>query len=106
MLGAEILYRDDIEAEAIFPTFIASITGFSIFAAFEGFAPIFGYLQPGHFRSLQQLPFYAAIGIAAGAFGLLYSKTFYGTVAAFRKVPLPRGSSRPSQEWPSGCWVW
>jgi len=90
VLGAEILYRNDIEAEAIFPTFIASITGFSIFAAFEGFAPIFGYLQPGHFRSLQQLPFYAVIGVAAGAFGLLYSKIFYGTVAAFRKMPLPR----------------
>ena len=89
VLGAEILYRDDIEAEAIYPTFIASITGFSIFAAFEGFAPIFGYLQPGHFDRLQQLPFYAVIGIAAGAAGLLYAKVFYGAVDGFRRLVLP-----------------
>ncbi|MGB7804490.1 MAG: chloride channel protein [Actinomycetota bacterium] len=89
VLGAEILYRDDIEAEAIYPTFIASITGFSIFAAFEGFAPIFGYLQPGHFDRLQQLPFYAVIGVAAGVAGLLYAKVFYGAVDGFRRLALP-----------------
>ena len=66
VLGAEILYRSDLEAEALFPSFIASVTGFSVFAAFQGFAPIFGYLQPGHFDRLQQLPFYAVIGLVAG----------------------------------------
>jgi H+/Cl- antiporter ClcA/CBS domain-containing protein len=89
VLGAEILYRDDLEAEAIFPTFIASITGFSIFAAFEGFSPIFGFLQPGHFDRLLQLPFYAVIGVAAGLFGLLYTKAFYGALGGFRRVSMP-----------------
>lgn len=89
VLGAEILYRDDIEAEAIFPTFIASVTGFSIFAASEGFSPIFGYLHPGHFEHLLQLPYYAVIGVAAGAFAVAYTRSFYGTVAAFRRWPIP-----------------
>ncbi|MDH4113206.1 MAG: chloride channel protein [Actinomycetota bacterium] len=89
VLGAEILYRDDLEAEAIFPTFVASVTGFSIFAAFEGFAPIFGYLQPGHFDRLQQLPFYAVIGVAAGLAGILYTTTFYKAVDRFRRLRLP-----------------
>jgi chloride channel protein, CIC family len=53
ILGAEILYRDDLEAGAIFPSFIASVTGFAVFAAVEGFEPIFGYLEPGHFDRLE-----------------------------------------------------
>lgn len=87
VLGAEILYRDDLEAEALFPSFVASIIGFSIFAAFQGFSPIFGYLRPGHLDRLQQLPFYAVIGVAAGLLGLLYAKTFYGAVAMFHRAP-------------------
>lgn len=89
VLGAEILYRSDLEAEALFPSFIASVTGFSVFAAFEGFAPIFGYLQPGHFDRLQQLPFYAVIGLVAGVFALLYTRVFYATVAGARRLALP-----------------
>ena len=40
VLGAEILYRDDLEPEALFPSLVASIVGFSIFGAVEGFEPI------------------------------------------------------------------
>ena len=88
VLGAEILYRSDLEAEALFPSFIASVTGFSVFAAFEGFAPIFGYLQPGHFDRLQQLPFYAVIGLVAGVTALLYTRVFT-EVASVRRLALP-----------------
>ncbi len=42
VLGAEILYREDVEAEALVPSFIASIVGYSIYASVEGFTPIFG----------------------------------------------------------------
>ena len=48
------------------------MTGFSIFAAFEGFSPIFGYLRPGHFDHLLQLPTYIVIGVVAGLVGLLF----------------------------------
>ncbi len=89
ILGAEILYRDDLEAEAIFPSFISSVTGFAVFAAVEGFAPIFGYLEPGHFDRLEQLPYYAVIGVAAGLVARLYSRTFYGATGGFRRLALP-----------------
>ncbi len=36
VLGTEILYRDDLEPEALFPSLVASIVGFSIFGAVEG----------------------------------------------------------------------
>ena len=42
VLGAELLYRDDVESEALVPSFIATIIAYSIFGAVEGFSPIFG----------------------------------------------------------------
>jgi H+/Cl- antiporter ClcA len=89
VLGAEILYRDDIEAEALFPSFIASITGFAVFGAVEGFTPIFGYLEPGHFTNPLQLLFYAAIGVVAGAVGVIYARSFYGVEAFAKRLAMP-----------------
>ena len=40
VMGAEIAYRDDVESDALVPSFVASVTGFTVFGAFLGFAPI------------------------------------------------------------------
>ena len=56
ILGAELLYRDDVESDALVPSFIATIIAYSIFGAVEGFSPIFGaqarfgFSQPGAAR--------------------------------------------------------
>lgn len=42
LLSAEILYVSDFEVSAVIPGFIASITGYSIFAAWSGWDPLFG----------------------------------------------------------------
>ncbi len=42
ILGAELPYRDDVEVDALVPSLVASIVGFSVFGAFYGFDPIFG----------------------------------------------------------------
>jgi chloride channel protein, CIC family len=77
VLGAEILYRDDVESEALVPSLIASIIGFAVFGAVEGFVPIFGYLRGYRFNHPVELVYYALIGLAAGLLGILYSKAFY-----------------------------
>ena len=41
LLAAEILYVHDIEVEAIIPSLIASIVGYTVFGAFAGYEPIF-----------------------------------------------------------------
>ena len=43
VLATEILYRDDFDAEALLPSFIASIVGYVIFGAADGFTPLFGF---------------------------------------------------------------
>jgi CIC family chloride channel protein len=87
VLGAEILYRDDFEVEALIPSIVASIVGFSIFGAFEGFTPIFGFLRGYRFTHPLELVYYAGIGLAAGLVGILYAGTFYGLFRLTHHLP-------------------
>jgi CIC family chloride channel protein len=87
VLGAEVLYRDDFEVEALIPSILASIVGFSIFGAFEGFTPIFGFLRGYRFTHPLELVYYAGIGIAAGLMGVLYAKSFYGVIHLNHRLP-------------------
>jgi CIC family chloride channel protein len=84
VLAAEILYIRDFEAEAIIPSFLASIIGYSIFGLFEGFDPIFA-LMPVSWN-VWQLPFFLILGIFCALIGLLYISVFYGTKDAFTRI--------------------
>lgn len=90
VLGAEILYRDDAETEALIPSIVASIVGFAVFGAFEGYGPIFGFLGGYRFAHAFQLVYFAAIGIACGLVGRLYAWSFYGVSHAFTRLRLAR----------------
>jgi chloride channel protein, CIC family len=83
VLGAELLYRDDVESDALVPSFIATIVAYSIFGAVEGFSPIFGVQSSFAFSNPAQLTWYALIGLACGLVGLLYIRNFYGLSAWF-----------------------
>ena len=72
VLAAEIVYRDDIEVEALLPAIIASGVSYAVFGAFEGYAPVFGYVRTYGFDPLQ-LVWFAAIGVLCGLVGLLYA---------------------------------
>lgn len=89
VLGTEILYRDDLEPEALLPSLVASIVGFSVFGAAEGFTPIFGELDTPLFDHPIQLVYFAVLGIAAGLLGRLYARAFYAAVDVFRRLPGP-----------------
>ncbi len=92
VLAAEILYIHDLEIEALFPSLIASIVGYTIFASYAGWSPIFGTQSSLEFSSAPQLVYYAIIGLICGAFGVLYAKTFYGTTDIFHRIHLPNWS--------------
>lgn len=91
LLSAEILYRDDIEVEAIVPGIIASIIGYTVFSSVYGFSPLFGF--PAHayqFRQPIQLVWFGLIGILGGLVGLLYAKGFYAISALFARARVTR----------------
>jgi CIC family chloride channel protein len=89
LLSAEILYKRDFEADALFPSFVASVIGFTIYGAWAGWTPIFG--TGGHFRfdKPASLFGYLLLGLAAGLVGLLYPKTLYGLRDLFHKIHIP-----------------
>jgi CIC family chloride channel protein len=90
ILGAEVLYREDVEADALIPSLIASIVGFAVFGAVEGFTPIFGTPGGYHFDHPAQLGYYALIGVVAGLLGRLYATSFYGVARLTRRLPASR----------------
>jgi H+/Cl- antiporter ClcA/CBS domain-containing protein len=90
VLGAELLYRDDVESEVLVPSFIATIIAYSIFGSVEGFRPIFGAQAQFGFSNPAQLAWYALIGLVCGAVGLLYINNFYGLMDRFHGWCIPR----------------
>ena len=90
LVGAEILYLHDFETGAIVPGLVASIVGFAVYGAVEGFAPIFGSHPGLVFDRPVQLLYYALIGVAAALVGLLYDKTFWSMHGRFGRSSLPK----------------
>lgn len=90
ILAAEILYIHDLEVEALIPSLMASIVGYSVFGFFYGYSPIFGSQAQLGFEHPFQLIYYALLGIASGLYGILYAKSFYGLTDVFHRLKLPR----------------
>lgn len=87
LLSSEVLYLSDFEPEVIMPSIIASVVSYSIFGAYDGFAPEFA--SPAFRWSPEQLPVFALLGGIAGLLGILYVVTFYRVRTAFRSSGLP-----------------
>ncbi|MEM0075811.1 MAG: chloride channel protein [Conexivisphaerales archaeon] len=87
LLAAEILYKRDMEVDAIYPAFIAAAVGYSIFGSVVGFEPIFGYTT--YAFSTLRLPMYAVLGLVAGLLAILYVKSFYGVRRMFSRLRIP-----------------
>lgn len=83
ILAAEVLYRRDVEYEVLFPAFIASAVGYSVFGSVVGFTPIFGYYT-GEFNPAR-LPLYLVLGVVNGLLAVLYIKIFYGIRDSFKR---------------------
>ncbi len=90
VLAAEILYKHDLEVEALIPALIASIIGYSVYGAWFGWNPIFATSASLAFTSPIQLLYYFLIGLLCGLIGLLYARGFYGLTHRFHQLPLPR----------------
>lgn len=90
VLGAEIMYVEDVEADALVPSFVASIVAYAIFGSTVGFEPMFGSQASYTFHDPVQLVWYALLGIVAGLVGVLYVDGFYRISELFHRWPVPR----------------
>jgi CIC family chloride channel protein len=89
ILSMEVLYRHDFEYEAMLPSFISSVVGYSIFAAWSGWTPIFGLGSVPPFQRVRELLAYAILGVVCGLLGTAYGRSFYWIRDRFRKIKIP-----------------
>jgi CIC family chloride channel protein len=89
LLSTEILYLEGFEIAALVPSFIASVVGYTIFASWAGFTPIFGSHFGVAFNDPFSLVFYALLGLVCGGVGILYPRCFYGVRDLFRRMGIP-----------------
>ncbi len=89
LFATEVLYKRDVEADALFPTFIASVVGYAIYGAVEGWTPIFGSSARFHFADPRSLLGFAILGICAGGVGLLFQQAMKRTHTFFDWLRLP-----------------
>lgn len=86
LLSTEILYLEGFEIQALVPSFIASLIGYTIFASYAGYTPVFGWMsQQVSFHPITLL-YYSLLGVLGGLIGILYVRTFYATRNYFREL--------------------
>jgi len=90
MMGAEVMYVHDFEADVILLGLISSIVSYSVFGAWFSFEPMFGHVSGFTFSHVSEIPYYALLGVACGLMGIAYVRGFYGMSALFRRLPMPR----------------
>lgn len=89
MMGAEVLYKHDFEADVILMGLIASIVAFSIYGGWGDYVPIFSGGTNFTFSSAGEIPWYAGLGVVCGLMGIAYTHGFYTTKDAFERLPVP-----------------
>lgn len=87
--AVEVLYRDDIESEAIMPSVIASITGYSIFSTIKGSGTVFQVPRFEFVNPLELLPL-VLLAVLCTIVGITFIKVFYGARnRVFRPMKIP-----------------
>jgi len=88
LFAIEVLYRDGIEAEGIFPCVVSSVVAFSVFTLTFGQGHLFA-TERAYLFDPRQLPFYGALGLSCAPLGILFIRVFYGMRDQFAKLRLP-----------------
>jgi len=89
ILSMEILYRRDFEYEALLPSFIASVVGFSVFASWNGWAPLFGSGTVAPFHRGAELLSYTILGVVCGLAGIVYGRSIHFLRDLFERARIP-----------------
>lgn len=90
LTAVEVLYKEDIETDALTPAILSSVTAYTVFCSVNGFEHVFAY-HGGGFYSPLQLVFYAVLGIVCSGVGYLYVSFLHGSKRLFfDRLPINR----------------
>ncbi|HSO18162.1 MAG TPA: chloride channel protein, partial [Desulfosarcina sp.] len=89
LFAAEVLYRDpEFESEVIIPAGISSVVAYCMFCLVFGWGSLFD-APYFHFRNPLELGPYLVLALVLVPTGILYIKSFYGTIRVFKKIRIP-----------------
>ncbi len=80
VFGGEILYRDDVEYNNLFISFISSITAFFVYSVLLGKDRLFAFTPPPNYTFLpyRDILYFVMIGVAIGVMSLIFVKCLSG----------------------------
>ena len=88
LTAVEVLYKEDLETDALTPAILSSVTAYTVFCSVKGFDHVFAY-GGDSFHTPVQLLFYAVLGLVCSAAGYLYVNFLHGTKRYFfDRIPI------------------
>jgi CIC family chloride channel protein len=82
LTAVEVLYKEDLETDALTPAILSSVTAYTVFCSVNGFHHVFEYSSEA-FHSPMELPFYAVLGLVCSGVGYLYVNFLHGSKRLF-----------------------
>jgi CIC family chloride channel protein len=82
LTAVEVLYKEDLETDALTPAILSSVTAYTVFCSVKGFDHVFAYAGDS-FHTPIQLLFYAALGLVCSGAGYLYVHFLHGSKRLF-----------------------
>lgn len=82
LTAVEVLYKEDLETDALTPAILASVTAYTVFCSVNGFDAVFAF-GGAPFQAPVQLVFYAVLGLVCSAAGYLYVRFMHGSKRLF-----------------------
>lgn len=78
LTAVEVLYKEDLETDALTPAILSSVTAYTIFCSVKGFTHVFAF-EGLAFHNPAQLVFYAILGLVCSLAGYLYVRFMHGS---------------------------
>ena len=82
LTAVEVLYKEDIETDALTPAILSSVTAYTVFCSVKGFDPVFAYMGES-FHTPIQLLFYVVLGLVCSGVGYVYVNFLHGSKRVF-----------------------
>ncbi len=90
IMSSEIFFKRDFEAQALIPSFVASVVSYSIFGFFYGYSPLFHtQLIPFSEREIYHLYVFLGLGVVSAMSVWGFVKLFNETKKLYDKTNLP-----------------
>jgi CIC family chloride channel protein len=94
LIAAEVFYHEDFEVEALLPSLMSAVVGYSVVGFAAGWQPLYRTtLDPYSFGNPATLLLYAALGVACALLTRLAFRIFFPLQALARRLWLPAATT-------------